>query len=149
MFKPFLSALRECLAPAQALSPLSQQRISALFLWEVARADHDFSSAERSALQQILSTRFQLSDADLSDVLAQAEQDSDLTTSLHPLTQWFNREASLDDKYRLLVNLWQMALSDGQLDAYEDHLIRKIADLLYMSHSDFIRAKHEARQLMP
>jgi uncharacterized tellurite resistance protein B-like protein len=42
--------------------------------------------------------------------------------------------------------MWQVAYADGHLSAHENHLMRKIADLLYVSHSDYIAAKVRARQ---
>jgi uncharacterized tellurite resistance protein B-like protein len=41
--------------------------------------------------------------------------------------------------------MWQVAFSDDHLDKYEEHLIRKVADLLYVSHSDLMRMKHQAK----
>jgi uncharacterized tellurite resistance protein B-like protein len=37
--------------------------------------------------------------------------------------------------------LWSVAYADDKLDRYEEYYVRKIADLLYISHSDYIKAK--------
>ena len=42
--------------------------------------------------------------------------------------------------------MWQVAYADGELSKYEDHLIRRTADLLYVAHTDFIRGKHRAQE---
>ena len=44
--------------------------------------------------------------------------------------------------------LWHVALADGEIDKYEDHLVRKVADLIYVPHLSFIRAKHNAMKRM-
>jgi uncharacterized tellurite resistance protein B-like protein len=36
-------------------------------------------------------------------------------------------------------------MADGHLDAHELHLMRKIADLLYIGHADYVAAKQRAR----
>ena len=41
--------------------------------------------------------------------------------------------------------LWQVALADSRLDKHEDHLVRRIAELLYVSHSDLIRIRNRVR----
>ncbi len=41
--------------------------------------------------------------------------------------------------------LWQVALADRRLDKHEDHLVRRIAELLYVSHSDLIRIRNRVR----
>ena len=41
--------------------------------------------------------------------------------------------------------MWAIAYADGDLDKYEEYIIRKVADLLHVSHSDFMHAKHTAR----
>ena len=45
----------------------------------------------------------------------------------------------------LIHNMWEVAYADGHIDRYEEHLIRKVADLLYLSHVDFIKSKVNAR----
>jgi len=40
--------------------------------------------------------------------------------------------------------MWQVAFADDNLDRYEEHLIRKVAELTYVSHQDFIRLKHSS-----
>ena len=56
-----------------------------------------------------------------------------------------NDEFEYQDKLDLLSNLWKVALADGYLDKYEEHLLRKISDLIHISHSDYINIKLEVR----
>ena len=37
--------------------------------------------------------------------------------------------------------LWQIALADDTLDKYEDYMIAKIAELLYVARGDVLRLK--------
>ncbi|MBI3171641.1 MAG: TerB family tellurite resistance protein, partial [Hydrocarboniphaga effusa] len=46
----------------------------------------------------------------------------------------------------LLGLLWRVAYADGKLEANEEHLLRRLSDLLHLSHGDFIRARHAAEK---
>ena len=41
----------------------------------------------------------------------------------------------------MIEDLWRIAYSDERIDKYEDYVIRKVADLIYVTHSDFIKSK--------
>ena len=45
---------------------------------------------------------------------------------------------------RLVELLWRVAYANEVLHKYEEHLVRKVADLLYVPHTAFIKAKHRA-----
>jgi len=47
-----------------------------------------------------------------------------------------------------LVALWRLALSDATIHELEEHVIRKLSELLYVPHGRFIAAKQAARELM-
>ena len=56
-----------------------------------------------------------------------------------------NRHFSQEEKNHIVELLWEVAYADGELDKYEEHLVRKLADLIYVPHRSFIRAKHRAK----
>jgi uncharacterized tellurite resistance protein B-like protein len=51
---------------------------------------------------------------------------------------------SMEERVQLVEQLWLIAHADGVIDKYEEAAIRKASELLYVSHSDFIRAKFAA-----
>jgi uncharacterized tellurite resistance protein B-like protein len=138
-----------CLKPVVQETPQHAehrlQLASAALLLELAHADHDFSAAEQQALEAILRDCYALTDSELKELwqLAQAEKSS--ATSLYQFTALFNEHYDYPAKLQLLANLWRVAWADGRLDRYEEHTIRKVADLLYMSHKDFIQTKQATR----
>ena len=81
----------------------------------------------------------------INELIDDAEKTVEESTSLYEYTRVVNDEFSYTDKLELLSRLWKLAFADGSLDKYEDHLIRKISDLIHISHSDFIRIKLECR----
>ena len=42
--------------------------------------------------------------------------------------------------------MWKIAYADGNIDKDEEHIIRKVSNLIYVAHSDFIKAKINARE---
>lgn len=138
-----------CLKPvAQETPQHAQHRLqlaSAALLLELAHADHEFSDAERHALEAILRECYALSDTELQELWQLALAEKANATSLYQFTALFNEHYDYPAKLQLLSNLWRVAWADGRLDRYEEHTIRKVSDLLYMSHKDFIQTKQATR----
>lgn len=119
---------------------------TAALLLEVTRADHEVSASEMAAVRSALSRAFKLGEAELSELMQLAEAEHDAAVCLYSFTRTINE--SLDDghKSRIIELLWTVAYADGGLDSHEEHLIRKVADLLYVSHAQFIAAKLRAEE---
>ena len=113
----------------------------AALLVEVLRADFDVSAEERRHVLGSLSRLLDLDPAACDELLALAEQQIDRSHDLYQFTSAINRSWAPDNKQRLLEELWRVAHADEQLHKYEEHLIRRIADLLHLPHSAFIAAK--------
>ncbi|HSC69371.1 MAG TPA: TerB family tellurite resistance protein [Cellvibrio sp.] len=133
------------LQPAGGASPTlsdhQKQLAVAALLVEVAMADHQFASQEIDNLSVILERKFSLAQDELADLINLAKNETNHATSLHQFTQLINQYCSTEEKFNLMKAMWEMAYSDGNLDKYEDYIIRKIADLIYVPHTEFIRAK--------
>ena len=113
----------------------------ATLLVEIARADHDIDPAERTAIRRMLGASYGLDPASSADLLARAEHAVEESVSLHEFTSRLNDELSPQEKTGIVEMLWRVAFADGRIDKYEEHLVRKAADLLYVPHRRFIRAK--------
>lgn len=123
------------------LSAHQKQLAVAALLVEVAMADHQFSEVELRNLSAILERKFSLSNDELTELINLAKTETDHATSLHQFTQLINLHCKTEEKFNLMKAMWEMAYADGDLDKYEDYIIRKVADLIYVPHSEFIRAK--------
>ena len=77
---------------------------------------------------------------------ALAAEEARLATDYFQFTSLINKSFSAEQKVQVIEYLWQVAYADGHLDAHEQHFMRKIADLLYVSHADYVGAKQRARQ---
>ena len=51
-------------------------------------------------------------------------------------------------KIKVVELLWSVAYADLQLDSMEEHMVRKISDLIYVSHKDFIKTKHKVQSAL-
>jgi uncharacterized tellurite resistance protein B-like protein len=118
---------------------------AAVLLIEVAKADHSLDGLEIQRLQKVLKREWTLADTDLEDLVAVARGVSDDSVSLHTHVDVINRRYDAAQKFALVRGLWQVACADAEIHHYEEALIRRLADLIHVSHSDFIRAKHEAQ----
>jgi uncharacterized tellurite resistance protein B-like protein len=117
---------------------------TAVLLVEVTRADFSVELSERQRLRQLLEQQFELSEEELDAVLEQAEADADRLVSLQHITRLINQHYDHAMKLRIIQMMWHMVYADGEKDHYEENLIRQVADLLYISHSEFIQARHRA-----
>ena len=117
---------------------------SALLI-EVAFADKVFDESEISSLTTSLKEIYNLEHDTINELVSDAEKTVNESTSLYEYTKVVNDEFSYNDKLELLSRIWKIAFADGALDKYEEHLIRKISDLIHISHSDFIKIKLDNR----
>lgn len=114
----------------------------AALLIEVAIVDQEFDEKELAATREVLNKEFKISDQECEKLITLAQQECEDSTSTYQFTQLVNQYCGVEDKFALLEGLWRIAYADGDLDKYEEYTIRKICDLIHMSHGDFIRAKH-------
>lgn len=142
LFKKLFEVGGEQLAPP---GPEQQRLAAAALMVEVAAIDEHFAESERTTLLGILRSKFSLDDAAVSALQQQAQDAQANASSLHDHTRIINEQFSAEQKSELIANLWQVAYADGELDKYEEHIIRRISDLLYVPHGEFIRAKLWAR----
>ena len=117
------------------------QVAAAVLLIEVARSDDNFSDVERQAVLESVQRKFSLSPAEAQEIIALAEAQSREAHDLYQFTSQIDATFSLEKKLRLIEELWRAAYSDSVLHEHEEHLIRRVADLLHLSHSQFISAK--------
>ena len=113
----------------------------ASLLVEVIKSDEKFDDRELAELFDVLSRKLKIHDDDLHNFAELAKKKSDDSTSLFEFTREINDKYEYDEKVKLIEDLWRIAYSDGRLDKYEDYVIRKVADLIYVTHSDFIKSK--------
>ena len=118
----------------------------AALLIETAFADKVFNEAELNSMKETLIKVYEMESKDVDEIINASKKTVSESTSLYEYTRLINDLCDYEDKIKLINNLWIIAFADKQLDKYEEYLIRKIADLLHVSHSDFIKEKLKVKQ---
>lgn len=118
---------------------------TAALLVEVAAIDQHFDEQEWSTLHNLLKQECHISDKDAEQLIDDAQQASENSTSLYDFTQFINQICDYKQKITLVNGLWKVAYADNNLDKYEEHIVRRIADLIHVSHKDFIQEKINVR----
>jgi len=135
----------------QVFAPITDQddasahdRISlaaAVLLLEVAYSDGEFQQAERDMLGPLLMRYFDVPEDSLADLLKLADETRKGSSDLHQFTQEINRSYTQPEKEQIIEAVWQLAYADGQLDCYEEALMRQLGPLIGLSHRQLIDAK--------
>jgi uncharacterized tellurite resistance protein B-like protein len=121
------------------------QLAAAALLIETARADFSEDQVEEASLRTLLCETLDLSPEEVDRLLRQAGEQLDEATSLYDFTRVINDHYSAAQKLELVSSMWRVAYADGRLDKYEEYLIRQVAELIYVPHSDYIRVKLAAK----
>ena len=125
----------------QAQGSISIEMACTVLLCEVMRADGDFAEQEQMQLREILLEQFSLTATEVSEIITLANDISAHSTDFYRFTSKINLHYSLEQRMNIVQLLWKIAYADGELAAIEEHIIRKIADLLHLRHSEYIQTK--------
>jgi len=127
--------------PEDTVNAISVEMAGLALMLEISRADHNHTEAEQAAIIAAAMRVFAIDPPAVDRLLSQTETAVEEAVSLYDFTQVLNERLDRAAKYRLLEHLWRVAYADGALDKYEEYYLRKITDLLHLSHSDLIRTK--------
>jgi len=119
---------------------------TATLLAEVVRLDGSIDARERDAVLQAVRSQFKLSDEEAETLFRLAQTEAREATDYYQFTSLIRQHYSQEERQRLIELMWRAAYADEHLGAHEQHVIRKIADLLYVSHPAYIAAKMRAKE---
>jgi uncharacterized tellurite resistance protein B-like protein len=114
---------------------------TAALLVEMMQQDHKVQDAERQAVKDALKKKFHLTEDETHELYTLAQQEADGATDYYQFTSLIARHYSRQQKIKLVEYLWTIACADTHLHPLEEHMIRRIADLIYVSHKDLIKTK--------
>ena len=129
---------------SEGMAKTSQKSIhkaSAALMVEVMLSDGQLDNKEKEGIKTLLTSAFDLTAAECDELLCLAHEEVKDSTSLYEFTGQVNLHFSADEKFQLIKHMWHIAFIDNELDKYEESLIRQVADLIYLPHSQFIKAK--------
>lgn len=113
-------------------------------LLATANADHELDPREEERIEKLARNLWAQDETHGKQLITEARARQADATSLYEFTSLINTHLSPEEKFQLISAMWEIAYADGHLDRYEEHIIRRVADLIYVEHTQFIRAKHDA-----
>ena len=146
MLKSLRDMLSRSLSATDAEHPEEREHTlrlaTATLLVEIVRADYQENLTENEMVFAELKRRFGLTEDEALLLVKEAEQEADHSVTLQSFTRLLHERLSLGEKHAVIEMLWRVAMADDHLDKHEDYLVRKLADLLYVSHGDLIRIRN-------
>jgi len=115
-------------------------------LLETSMADEILDESELMALKNTLQKDFQINEDEIDELIDLAKENVEDSTSLYEFTRDINDNFDAAERVKLIESMWKIAYADGNIDKFEEHIIRKVSNLIYVAHSDFIKAKLSAKE---
>ncbi|MDB2620570.1 TerB family tellurite resistance protein [Porticoccaceae bacterium] len=140
--KSFFS--KNVLEPETGLTSPDQLATAALLI-EVMVIDGDLDDQEMQSIAGTLSNMLHLSKEQIDQLIELSKEEVADATSLYQFTKEINEHFDIEKKLSLMTAMWRVAFADGHLDKYEENIIRRVADLLHIRHSEYIRCKANAK----
>ena len=119
---------------------------TATLLAEVVRLDGTLDERERAVVLEAVRAQFHLEPEEADTLFRLAEAEAREATDYYQFTSLIRAHYSQEQRQALIELLWRVAYADATLSAHEQHVVRKIADLLYVPHSAYIAAKMKAKE---
>ena len=115
-------------------------------LLETSMADEILDESELMTLKRTLQKDFQINEDEIDELIDLSKENVEDSTSLYEFTRDINDNFDANERVKLIESMWKIAYADGNVDKYEEHIIRKVSNLIYVAHSDFIKAKLSAKE---
>jgi uncharacterized tellurite resistance protein B-like protein len=144
MFAAFKNLIDEIVPHEAARAALPLRLAAAVLLMEVMRASDGISAEEKAAASHALSEQFAADGADMLTLLKQAEHESRTAYDYFRFTNPLDEQLPHERKVALVEAMWKVAYADDHVDEHENAVIGKVADLLHVSHGEYIAAKMRA-----
>jgi uncharacterized tellurite resistance protein B-like protein len=119
---------------------------AAALLLEMSAQDQQVSEEEIATVRQALLAHLDVSEHELEELYQLAQEEKQQATDYHQFTRLIAEHYEQDKKVHLVELLWRVAFADSELDKYEEQMVRKICDLIYVSHKDYLQTKHRVMQ---
>lgn len=130
------------LAAPEKISEEQLRLVSVALFLEMMVMDDKKDPTEQALILALVQKSFSLSAEEARTLITSAEQERRHATDYFQFTSLINKKFSMEQKIQLIESLWKIAFIDGELDVHEEYLVRKISELLYVPHSDFILIKN-------
>ena len=110
-------------------------------LCEAASMDGVFDENEKKLIIVLIQKQFNVDENEANKIFIEGKELAENSAQLYGFTRIIKESWKLEKRISLLEMLWELAYVDGELDAAEDMLIRRIAGLIHVEDRDRIGAK--------
>ena len=110
--------------------------------------DGEIKQVERDSVAAADQDTFALSEKETKELVRMADEELKESVSSYQFTHLINKGYSYEQKEHIVELLWRVVFADVEMEKHEEHLVRRIAGLLHVSHKDFIRAKLKVRDAL-
>jgi uncharacterized tellurite resistance protein B-like protein len=114
---------------------------SAALLAHTVTVDGEAKESETAVLRQLLTERFDLSPEELRELITAAERKEREAIDLYGFTSVIKSRTSLDERLKIIEMMWRLVFADGEVDAFEDNLVWRAAELLGVETRDRMALK--------
>lgn len=110
-------------------------------LCEAASMDGVFDDNEKKLILVLIQKQFNVDENEANKIYLEGKNLAENAAQLYGFTRVIKESWDNGKRISLLEMLWELAYVDGELDAAEDMLIRRIAGLIHVEDRDRIEAK--------
>jgi uncharacterized tellurite resistance protein B-like protein len=136
----------------QKISIDQQQKLkiaTCVILLEAVTADDMLSDQELHTIIELLKSKYDMTDTQVNELIETSKREREVSADLWYFTNLINENLTMDEKYDLMVMIWEAIYSDGTLDKYENYIAHKLRNLLNLDHAKFIDIKLKVKEDMP
>lgn len=115
-------------------------------LIEAAMLDGHFHDTERTRVSSLLSERFDLDQSETDALMEAAEAAAAERIELSTITRTVRDHFDSQERVKMMEMLWHVVYADGELDAFESNMMRRVAGLLYVTDRESGDARKRAME---
>jgi uncharacterized tellurite resistance protein B-like protein len=140
-----IAKLLQRLRGDESALPADEARVAiAALLVIAAHADHDYADSEKAQIDRVLAARYGLNAAGAAALRTEGEAAEAASLDLYKFTALVKRAIPHEERASVLEALWRVVLADGQREAHEEALMRRLTDLLGLDSRDSAAARQRA-----
>ena len=142
MFNSFKNIFKNTYVKVE--SPNDEYKVACTaLLCEAASMDGVFDENEKKLILVLIQKQFNVDENEANKIYIEGKNLAENSSQLYGFTRIIKESWEVEKRITLLEMLWELAYVDGELDAAEDMLIRRIAGLIHVEDRDRIEAKQK------
>ncbi len=127
---------------AEPVAALDEKTTSiAALMIEAALSDETYCETEKEMVVSVLKRHFDMTDAEVNDVIAEAEKAHANSDQILYFTRTVKETVEFEDRVHIVEMLWEIVYADGVLSDYEASLLRRICGLIYVDDVESGKAR--------